>query len=67
MLNTEDLGGLQTFVQKIGGLVSFGYHKKTIIIAMILTKEVENILGPPTCVQYSEVLRLLSGKFSRWT
>ena len=59
--------GLQIFVQKIGGLVSFGYHKKTIVIIMILTKEVENFLGPPICVQHSEVLWLLLGKLSHWT
>ena len=66
MLNMRS-GGLQIFVQKIGGLVSFGYHKKMIIIIMILTKEVENILGPSICVQHSEVLRLLLGKLSHWT
>ena len=68
MLNMRS-GGLQIFVQKIGGLLSFGYHKKrkTIVIIMILTKEVENFLGPPICVQHSEVLCLLLGKLSHWT
>ena len=61
------MGGLQIFEQKIESLVSFGYHKKKIIIIMILTKEVENIMGPPICVHHSEVLRLLLGKLSHWT
>ena len=59
-------GGLQIFVQKIGGLYLLGI-KKTIVTVMILTKEVENFLGPPVCVQHSEVLRLLLGKLSRWS
>ena len=60
-------GGLQIFVQKIRSIVFFGYHKKTIVIIMIMTKEVEKFLGPPTCVKHSEVLRLLLGKLSHWT
>ena len=64
MLNMRS-GGLQIFVQKIGNLVSFEYRKKPIVI--IMTKKVENFLGPPICVQHSEVLRLLLGKFSHWT
>ena len=46
--------GLQIVVQKIGSLASFGYHKKLIVIIMIMTKEVENFLGPPICVQHSK-------------
>ena len=60
-------GGLQIFEQKIGGLAFLGYHKKkTIVIIMILTKEVKNFLGPPICVLHSEVLRVLLGKLSHW-
>ena len=67
MLNMRS-GGLQIFVQKIGGVVSFGYHRrKTIVIIMILTKEVENFLGPAICVQHSEILWLLLGKLSHRT
>ena len=38
-------------------------QKKTIVIIIILTKEMENFLGPSICVQHSEVLRLLLGNF----
>ena len=63
MINMRS-GGVQIFVQETGDLVSFGYHKKkTIVIIMILTKEVENFLGPPICAQHSEVLRLLWENF----
>ena len=56
MLNMR-FGGLQICVQKIGGLVFFGYDtKKMIVIIMILAKEVKNILGRSICVQHSEVL-----------
>ena len=34
---------------------------------MILTKEVENFLDPPICVQHSEVFRLLLGSLLHLT
>ena len=62
MLNMRS-GVLQIFVQKIGILYLLGItKKKTIVIIMILTNEVENFLGPPICVQHSEVLWLPFGK-----
>ena len=44
-----------------GSCICWGITKKTIVIMMILTKEVENFLNPPICVQHSEVFRLLLG------
>ena len=67
MLNMN-LGFLYRFLyRKLGVLYLLGIKKKTIVIIMILTKEVEKFLGPPICVQHSEVLWLLLGKLSHWT
>ena len=60
MLNMR-FGGSLNFCTENWGSCIFGYHKKTIIIIMILKK---NFLGPPICVQHSEILRLLWGKLS---
>ena len=54
----HEIWGPPNFYTENWGLVSFRYHKKTIVIIMILTKEVENFLGSPICVQHSEVLWL---------
>ena len=67
MLNAGDLGISKFLYRKLGVLYLLGITKKAIIITMILAKEVENILGPPICVQHSEVLRLLLGKLVHWT
>ena len=45
MLNTR-FGGLQIFVQKIEGLVFFGYHKKDDCYYNDIDKRSEEISGP---------------------
>ena len=67
MLNMRSEGSPNFCTENWGSCIFWVSKKKTIIIIMILTKEVENILGPPICVQHPEVLRLLVGKLSHWT
>ena len=62
-------GGLQIFLQKMGegGFNFLGITRKTIVIIMILTKEVKNFLGHLISNQNTEVWRLLLEKLSHWT
>ena len=60
-------GGLKFLYRKLGVLYLVGITKNPIVIIMMMTKEVENFLSPPICVQHSEDLRLLLGKISHWT
>ena len=67
MLNMRSVGPPNFCIENWGSCIFWVSQKETIVTTMILTKEVENFLGSPICVQHSEVLQLLLGKLSHWT
>ena len=60
-------GGIQIFVQKIGGLVSFGYHKKNDRYYNDIDKRNGELSGPSDLCSTFISLAVAFGKLSHWT